>query len=171
MLTVLPIDGEGPMAIDLRCLRLGFAAVDPSCCGRGVPIDLRARIEIGRVLPMIAWDDAPPTLDGRAPSGVVARLSDVADRCAALDHAVPGGGVDGRGCRLRPEWLPDGCALFPLDLEGEVLVPSPRITTTAGSPNLYELARARLAVRFGQGFVDACDAAIAGRAVRLRILG
>jgi hypothetical protein len=71
-----------------------------------------------------------------------------------------------RGCRIRaldPRLLPPACALFPLDVVDHVLVPSDRIPesalveTTDHIESLWDEARARFAVLFGDEAAKAVD--------------
>jgi hypothetical protein len=155
------------------------------CCARGALIDVLAKIELQKHGIFVPWAREVPTLDDRAPSGVFERLSDaewrdpvsgeVGAACAALDGTIAGsnGGVHGLGCSLRLHavqaglaediFLPDACALFPLDLVDSVLVPSSRIPEEAladASPTartLWDDARPRVALRFGAEVARALD--------------
>ncbi|MEO7093491.1 MAG: hypothetical protein ABI175_09585, partial [Polyangiales bacterium] len=139
---------DAPTALDARCARLSLRSADerPLCCARGALVDGRARLEIVKRLPL-SWSREGPHQHDPAPSGIVERLADVPwidstlTCCSALDLTVPGGGVRGDGCRIRQAardageredaWLLAGCALFPLDLQDGMLVPSPRIADDA----------------------------------------
>lgn len=183
-LAVAPLFGmpEGaPEQLDARCARLAFHwdSPLPACCARGARIDARARITVVQLLPELKWSEQGPMLDGEAPSGVVERLVERAWSshvacCDALDEASPDGGVRGDGCLLRKAarardlredvFLLPGCALFPLEIVGGVLVPSSRIPASAlvavaeGARSLWDEARDRFALRFGdvaEGIVDA----------------
>jgi hypothetical protein len=182
-----PFSGAGaiegaPASIDARCARLAWRprGASPVCCARGARIDGRAKLEIARRA-KLEWSDAGPIQDDTAPSGIVERLADVeitlggerATACAALED--PAGGVDGRGCALRrgareasvreDAWLLDDCALFPLDLRDGVLVPSARIdeallVAAEHGPSLWDEARGRVAMRFGEEVAKAIDVAV-----------
>lgn len=184
-----PFDVEGaPTSIDARCARFGWkpspnaaiATDAPVCCARGALIDGRARLEIARRA-NLRWSGEWPSQLDAAPSGIVERLGDVEvivdgqtfTACAALEDAR--GGVRGDACALRrlareaglreDAWLLDGCALFPLDMKEGELIPSPRIDESlfveaTGAPSLWDEARARVAIRFGQDVAAAIDAAV-----------
>jgi hypothetical protein len=182
---VVRIEGapEGaPDTMDVRCVRLSLSwpTDAPLCCARGAAIDLRAKMELIRVRPDLPWSNEGPQIDGVAKSGVIDRLADraVGERsaCGALDPAIDGGGVRGDGCSIRSAarsaghredvWLLDGCALFPLDVVDGSLVPSPRIPDDAlvaaadDGGSLWDDARARVALRFGEDFAEGIDRAV-----------
>lgn len=185
-IAVAPLEGmpEGaPSAIDARAARLAlsWASNDPLCCARGAPIDGRSRIELVRARPDLRWSSEGPIIDGGAPSGIVERLAEQSWgalpvlACAALDATIAGeaGGVRGDGCSIRgtaralgrPEdhFLLTGCALFPLEVVEGVLVPSPRIPegalVEAHDLSLWDDARARFAIRWGDAAAKIVDAA------------
>ncbi len=162
-----------PESIDARTARLAFRAPStPVCCARGAPTDARHRSELLRLWPELRFTGDGPRIDGIAPSGVVHQLASI-PHCSAL-LAVEGG-VRGDGCGLRalalrnerpePAFLLDGCALFPLDVVEGVLVPSARIddalVVDAGpsEPSLWDEARARFVLRFGDAAAAIVDAA------------
>jgi hypothetical protein len=156
-----------PEAIDARAARLSFRPLNdaPVCCARGAPIDVRQKLGLDR-LKTFRFDGGP-VIDGLAPSGVIERLADV-PHCAALE----GEGVRGTGCGIRrvslehqlreDVFLLEGCALFPLEVIGGVLTPSERIPDAQlveGTPTLWDEARARFAIRFGDAAAGIVDAA------------
>lgn len=174
-LAVLRVDGmpEGvPDTIDARCARLGFvwSSSSPVCCAHGAPIDVRSKLGLVKIA-RFEWSPEGPILDNDAPSGVIERFADM-PHCAALE----GEGVRGEGCGVRRAsrehslredlYLLPGCALFPLDLIGGVLAPSPRIPEGAfveareGVPSLWDEARARFAIRFGEEPARLIDGAV-----------
>jgi hypothetical protein len=178
-------DPAAPTSLDARCARLSLRWPDdrPVCCARGALIDGRALLSIRKRLPL-AWSGEGPRQHDPAPSGIVERLADVAfvdeprvQCCSALDVAVPHGGVRGDGCRIRGAarsageredvWLLEGCAIFPLDLVDGALVPSARIPDEAlvpiagDTPSLWDEARARVSLRFGEGVAKAIDEGVA----------
>lgn len=159
-----------PDSIDARAARLSFRPISnaPVCCARGAPIDVRQKLGLDRIA-SFSWSPEGPILDGIAPSGVIERLADV-PHCAALLRAD--GGVRGEGCGIRAasiaaqlredQFLLEGCALFPLDVIGGVLTVSPRIPDAQwveGAPTLWDDARARFAIRYGDGAAAIVDAA------------
>lgn len=196
---LLAMPEGAPDQLDARCARLGLAwASDlPLCCARGAPIDARAKLALARLV-QLPWSPEGPILDGAAPSGVIERLADVTwsasdpTCCGALDRGVPGGGVRGDGCAIRAAarahdvredlLLLDGCALFPLEVVGGAIVPSSRIPPSAlrevapDEASLWDDARARFAIRFGdvaEGLVDAAVRDLRGhraRALHLKTL-
>jgi hypothetical protein len=178
-LAVLFIDGmpEGvPDTIDARCARLSFSwtSTDPVCCAHGAPIDVRSKIGLQKIA-SFAWAPDGPILDNDAPSGVIERLADLPN-CAALDPNIANGGVRGDGCGVRLAsraqairedlYLLPACALFPLDLIGGVIAPSPRIPEHAfvdardGAASLWDEGRARFAIRYGDGAARLIDEAV-----------
>lgn len=161
-----------PEAIDARAARLAFVPIStlPVCCARGAPIDVRQKLALDK-LHMFRFVEGP-VIDGAAPSGVIERLGDD-PHCAALE----GEGVWGEGCGIRrvsrahqlreDVFLLDGCALFPVDIVGGVLVPSARIPDAQlveGEKSLWDAARARFAIRFGDAAAAVVDEA--ARALR-----
>jgi len=182
-----PFASEGategaPSSLDARCARLAWRpkGAAPVCCARGARIDGRAKLEVTKYVKLV-WSAAGPTQDDAAPSGIVERLMDVeitlggerATACAALED--PSGGVNGEGCALRriareaalreDAWLLDDCALFPLDLRDGVLLPSARIdeallVDAEHGPSLWDQARGRVALRFGEEVAKAIDVAV-----------
>jgi hypothetical protein len=174
-----------PTAIDARAARWAFrpaGEATPVCCARGAPIDARHKPALARLWPELGWSPEGPTIEGIAPSGVVHRLASV-PHCGAL--LAIDGGVRGEACGLRDlarrnelredAFLLDGCALFPLDVEGEVLVPSPRIPeemladAATDEPSLWDEARERFTLRFGLAATTIVDvAALSLRARRSR---
>lgn len=185
-LTIVPLgpfDVEGaPASLDARCARLAWKpeGAAPVCCARGAMIDGRAKLEIARRA-TLRWSSEGPMQHDPAPSGIVERLADVeitpggerALACAALED--PSRGVDGEGCCIRRlareaelqegAWLLDDCAMFPLDVRDGVLVPSSRIddarfVDAERGPSLWDAARARVAMRFGETIAKSIDVAV-----------
>jgi len=178
-LAVMRVDGmpDGvPDTIDARCARLAFvwSSSDPVCCARGAAIDVRSKLGLVK-LATFAWSGEGPVLDNDAPSGVIERFADVHTNTVLHCAALQGDGVRGEGCGVRRAsrehqlredvYLLPGCALFPLDLVGGVLVPSPRIPEDAlvdardGVPSLWDEGRARFALRFGEEAARLIDGA------------
>lgn len=177
-----------PNAIDARAARLSFhpPSLAPVCCAHGAPIDVRQKLALLRLskAPEFRWDERGPVIDERAPSGVFEYLADV-PYCAALLAAE--GGLRGEACGLRAAarahelredvFLLDGCALFPLDQVGSVLTPSARLPESmlsdvaddAHAPSLWDEARARFSLRYGEPaavIVDAAASDLRGRRSR-----
>ncbi len=186
-LAIIPIGPfaapDAPTSLDARCARLSLSWADdrPLCCARGAAIDGRARLQLVKHL-SLAWSPDGPTQHDPAPSGIVERLADEPWGaglvcCSALDRAVVNGAVLGDGCRIRAAarsvgeredvWLLADCALFPLDLVDGVLVPSARIPDDAlvpvadGRSSLWDVARVRVAARFGDEVRAAIDDGVA----------
>jgi hypothetical protein len=151
-----------------------WSGSEPVCCRHGAPIDVRSKLGLVKIASLAyAWSTEGPILDNDAPSGVIERLADAPDCSALVD---PNGGVRGDGCGVRAAsrasslredlFLPPGCALFPLDIIGGVLAPSPRIPNDAlvevhdGAPSLWDEGRARFAIRFGEDAARLIDAAV-----------
>lgn len=176
-LAVMRVDGmpDGvPDVIDARCARLAFvwSSNEPVCCRHGAPIDVRSKLGLVK-LASFAWSSEGPILDNDAPSGVIERFAET-PYCSAL--ADPNGGVHGEACgvrivsrenQLREDlFLLPGCALFPLDIIGGVIAPSPRIPDEAlveardGVPSLWDEGRARFAIRFGEDAAALIDPAV-----------
>lgn len=155
-----------PESIDARAARLAFRPNAPFvCCATGAAIDVRHKHALLARLPELSFSEEGPQIDGIAPSGVIQRLASL-PHCAALGELA--GGVRGDGCRIRAldeRFLLDGCALFPLEVIGTVLVPSERIPdemladAAPGEPSLWDEARPRFVARFGEPAAAIVDAA------------
>lgn len=174
-----------PDAIDARAARLSFQPLmAPVCCARGAAIDVRQKLALMR-LATFRWDAEGPVIDGRAPSGVIERLDDLPHCAALLAPERPEGGIRGEACGVRAAartnqlsedaFLLPGCALFPLDVVGGVLTPSSRIPdamladVTGDAPSLWDEARARFVIRYGEPaalIVDAAASDLRGRRSR-----
>ncbi len=178
-LAIARVPGAGPgapEAIDVRCARLALSwdPRRPLCCAAGAAVDLRSRLVLERAGVSLPWSDAPPAIDGRAPSGVIVSLGERAASEARVCGALAGDDpVRGEGCAIRahdPALLLDDCALFPLDLVGGTLVPSSRIPLDALAPSagpcLWDDARARAATRFGESFAAQVDEIVRGLRAR-----